>query len=129
MGRRQDPSTARTWYNDRSWRRRRQAQLDKHPFCEACLERRGVPILAEVVDHVIEHNGDWTSFITGPIRSLCRECHERRHGRLRPWTGLDGWVVDDGWLEPDTPTSAQPKSKSAAEEARRRRNLVRTLIT
>jgi hypothetical protein len=60
---------------------------------------------------------------------LCRECHERRHGRLRPWTGLDGWVVDDGWLEPDTPTSAQPKSKSAAEEARRRRNLVRTLIT
>jgi hypothetical protein len=131
MSRRQDPTKWRTWYNDRTWLKRRAAQLAKHPFCQAC-EARGIVITAEVVDHVEDHCGSWNDFLTAPVRSLCRFHHEAKHGRDRRPVGID----KDGYPYWDTPdgqaplpvSRSKPKPKSTAEEAGRRRNLVRTLI-
>jgi hypothetical protein len=50
---------------------------------------------ADVVDHIEPHNGDYRAFWFGPVRSLCRLCHEKRHGRANDklWFGPDGWPL------------------------------------
>jgi hypothetical protein len=70
------------WYGLWSWKVRRRHQLATHPLCAEC-ERKGQVTPAEVADHYPPHNGDWNKFRLGPLRSLCRECHEAGHGRLR----------------------------------------------
>src|SRR5260370_30978523 len=78
------PNNRRGWYNNRRWRRKRAAWLAQHPLCVEC-EKCGVVTPASVVDHVVDHGNDWNAFWLNPIRSLCRECHERKHGRdMRP---------------------------------------------
>jgi hypothetical protein len=120
----------RRWYRHRKWKRIRRQQIDRNPWCEEC-EKRGLVVLATIVDHVHEHGGDWDAFISGKLRSLCRECHERRHGRdRRPlYWGTDGWPV---WATPDgqapLPGKPKPQPEDETEAARRRRALVRSLI-
>ena len=84
-------------YNRKRWRRRRRRQLAQQPLCEFCLDK-GLTIPADVVDHIEEHHGDHMKFWYGALRSLCRPCHERRHGRApggkRPWIGTDGWPLE-----------------------------------
>jgi hypothetical protein len=128
--RRQDPTKWRSWYNDRTWLKRRAAPLGKTPFCQDC-EARGIVQLAQIVDHVEDHCGSWNEFITSPVRSLCRPCHERKHHRdLRPlYYDLDGWPV---WATSDgqapLPVPKKPRPENMAAQAARRRALVRSLI-
>jgi 5-methylcytosine-specific restriction enzyme A len=108
----QDPTRWREWSSHRKWKRIRALHLKAHPLCAFC-QAQGKAVAADVVDHVIEHAGDINAFFTGELRSLCRPCHERRHGRApggtRPWIGLDGWPLD----EPSPAAPANRKRQDA----------------
>jgi hypothetical protein len=63
----------------------------QQPLCEVCLAEGKVTV-ADVVHHVEDHRGDRAEFFYGAVQSLCRDCHERHHGRANdsPWIGEDG---------------------------------------
>jgi len=69
-------------------------QLATQPLCEFCLAK-GLVRVANTVDHVEPHGGDYAKFWYGAVRSLCRDCHERLHHRANesPWIGPDGWPL------------------------------------
>jgi hypothetical protein len=51
---------------------------------------------AEVVHHVEPHDGDKLKFWWGKLESLCRDCHEKEHGRANnaPWIdAATGWPL------------------------------------
>ncbi|ABM27894.1 HNH endonuclease [Nitratidesulfovibrio vulgaris DP4] len=57
------------------WQRVRLLQLKNHPLCAICAHE------ARVVHHRDENP---RNNCQSNLMSLCRECHERLHGRLRP---------------------------------------------
>jgi 5-methylcytosine-specific restriction protein A len=58
---------------DVRWRRYRVLFLSDHPECTECGR------LAEVVDHVIPHRGDFDLFLDpGNHQALCKRCHDRK---------------------------------------------------
>ena len=59
------------------WKRRREAQLAREPFCRECA-RHGLRVRATDVDHVIPHCGDLQLFLYGALQSLCHSCHSRK---------------------------------------------------
>ena len=59
------------------WKRRRDAQLAREPFCRECA-RHGLRVRATVADHVIPHRGDLELFLHGDLQSLCESCHGRK---------------------------------------------------
>ena len=59
---------------DAHWQRVRHLQLRRDPLCAICARA------AEVVHH---RDGNPRNNASGNLMSLCRECHERLHGRLR----------------------------------------------
>jgi 5-methylcytosine-specific restriction enzyme A len=65
----------RSWYNLQSWRRRAHHQLQIKPLCALCDEQGSVT-LATIADHHPRHGGDYNAFRVGPLRSLCRDCHQ-----------------------------------------------------
>jgi hypothetical protein len=76
-----------------------------HPLCVMCL-RRGIVVEATVADHVENHEGNWIAFLTAPLQSLCKECHDgdkrywdlNRVDRLphtRQAIGTDGWPLPE----------------------------------
>jgi len=65
----------RRWYSLDVWRRIRLAQLSEEPFCRRCKSRDRI-VLAEVVNHVEPHRGNWERFVGGPFESLCKRCHD-----------------------------------------------------
>src|SRR6516225_10296582 len=89
------PHDLRELYTSRRWRKRRAHQLRVQPLCEQCLAN-GRTVPADTVDHIEAHGGDVNKFWLGRLRSLCRPCHEIRHGRMRaPRTiGVDGWPIE-----------------------------------
>jgi hypothetical protein len=91
---RQNPQTRpwRSWYDLGRWKKVRAHQLRKQPLCEQCLVQ-GNTTFATVADHVQEHQGRWNDFWFGSLQSLCRQCHELKHGRKKEIPQLD----DDGW--------------------------------
>jgi hypothetical protein len=95
----------RDWYGLASWKARRRHQLCEHALCAIC-EAKGLVTPATVADHHPPHKGDWNQFRLGPLRSLCRVCHESAHNRIR--------VVDideQGYpIDPDHPFNAAGKS-------------------
>jgi 5-methylcytosine-specific restriction protein A len=64
-------------YNMRAWKRRRDAQLRKEPWCVECL-RANVWTPATQADHVEPHRGDVVKFLTGKLQSMCKVCHSRK---------------------------------------------------
>ena len=87
-----------SWYNNSRWRKLRRAQLQKAPLCKMCL-LNNVATPATVVDHVVPHHGDWNSFWTGELQSLCKPHHDtsKRQIEMRGYSneiGLDGWPID-----------------------------------
>jgi 5-methylcytosine-specific restriction enzyme A len=62
-------------YNTVQWRRRRLHQLRKYPLCAACLQDNHVKA-ATVVHHLEDHKGNWSVFISSPVESLCKQCHD-----------------------------------------------------
>jgi hypothetical protein len=77
----------RAWYSLPVWKQIRVTQLTTEPYCRRHLDR-GEVVVANTVNHVEPHEGDWEKFIGGPFESLCKPCHdsdvqreERRRGR------------------------------------------------
>jgi hypothetical protein len=87
------------WYGLLRWKKRRRAQLVKHPLCRMCLERQHLVTPATTVDHIEPHQGDRHKFEYGELQSLCTECHDsiKRTIENRGYStaiGLDGWPSD-----------------------------------
>jgi 5-methylcytosine-specific restriction endonuclease McrA len=84
------------WYSCQRWKDRRDHQLRTEPMCAKCLET-GLVVPAVIADHLQHHAEDWNRFWLSPLQSLCRDCHERKHGRKQDvQIGLDGWPVEPG---------------------------------
>ena len=87
----------RSWYSLQSWRRRAKHQLAAHPLCALC-EEQGRIIPATIADHHPAHMGDYNAFVLGPLRSLCKPCHDGLSGFVhrgyRPDIGVDGYPLD-----------------------------------
>jgi len=65
----------RAWYGTTAWQQRRATQLSEEPLCRLC-EERGVTTEATVADHHPPHRGNYLAFFNGPLRSLCKSCHD-----------------------------------------------------
>jgi hypothetical protein len=55
--------------------------------------------VAEVVDHITPHKGDWNAFWLTPLQALCKGCHDspKKLVEIRGYdtsVGLDGWPLD-----------------------------------
>jgi len=88
-------------YQSERWRVRRRRWLQAFPLCSNCSSK-GLAVPATVVDHVDndESKTDLTRWLfTKRLQSLCRPCHELKHGRAsggkRTWIGLDGLPVSE----------------------------------
>jgi 5-methylcytosine-specific restriction protein A len=92
------PMAKHSFYGTGFWRRRRRLQLLHHPFCAMCAAK-GIATAATIADHVERHRGDWTSFRTGALQSLCKHCHDSEKARIEARgygsdIGPDGWPLD-----------------------------------
>lgn len=101
-----DPAQSRPWrsWYSLQWRKRAKHQLQIEPLCALCLERNHVTP-ATIADHNPPHKGDWNAFRLGPLRSLCRDCHNRQ------WAidarGYSCAIADDGLpVDPKHPFNA-----------------------
>jgi hypothetical protein len=65
------------WYGRTLWLNRRAHQLRIEPLCRYC-KADGRIVAAQVVDHIVAHNGDWNLFARGELQSLCAPCHDSR---------------------------------------------------
>lgn len=83
------------WYKTARWVKTARAQLRKEPFCRACA-KLGIPVAAEVVDHVMPHHGNAVSFWFGPLQSLCKPCHDSGK-RFEENRGFDNSIGADGY--------------------------------
>lgn len=90
------------------WQRARQLYLASHPVC-VCCAANGVPVPAELIDHVQPHRGDRKLFwSTGNWQSLCAWCHNNlkqaielavERGEIAArFLSLDRTVA--GWMHP-----------------------------
>ena len=71
---------------DRNWSKLRFSHLSKYPFCVDCA-RHGQSMVAQEVDHIIPHRGDWRLFgDPNNLQSLCKPCHSRKT-RLETYGG------------------------------------------
>ncbi len=68
------------FYQSTQWRKLRAVQLDRQPTCQEC-EKRGVSILAKVVDHILPINQGGEPLSLDNLQSLCHTCHNRKSGR------------------------------------------------
>jgi hypothetical protein len=92
------------WYNTKEWKKIRFRHLHYYPWCVVCASV-GRHTKANVVDHVVRHNGNWDKFIAGPFQSLCKQCHDSYKQRLdhggKPnplrTIGIDGLPTDGSW--------------------------------
>lgn len=85
----------RAWYSLQRWRARAKRQLRVDPLCCLCKEQ-GRITPATIADHFPPHGGDYNAFMLGPLRSLCRPCHDG----LQPWfkhRGYSSAIGDDGY--------------------------------
>jgi hypothetical protein len=92
------PDEWRKWYALNRWRRLRLHQLRKEPLCRMCAEE-GRVTPAEIVDHIVDHEGNWNAFWLNATQSLCKHCHESRKRTIKnrgydPTIGVDGVPTD-----------------------------------
>lgn len=67
----------RRLYNHR-WRKAREIYLQQHPLCVECKSRGDIAI-ADVVDHITPHKGDYDLFWDEDNwQPLCETCHNRK---------------------------------------------------
>lgn len=75
---------AAKFYKSSAWLATRAAYIKARPLCEDCLDR-GIYTPAEIVHHMKEitpsNIDDPTITLSfNNLRSVCRECHAKRHG-------------------------------------------------
>jgi hypothetical protein len=88
-------------YSTRKWAKRSRFQRRLQPLCECC-KAAGRVKEAHLAHHVHEYRPGNTDldFWFGPLESLCRDCHEIKHGRalsprqFEPDIGVDGLPLD-----------------------------------
>ena len=73
------PNTSERGYGSR-WQKIRKAYLSRNPICNKC-ERKGRTTAADTVHHIIDIKNGGTHNLDN-LMALCRDCHERVHGRL-----------------------------------------------
>jgi hypothetical protein len=100
----------RRWYCIAGWQRRRRHQLHVEPLC--CFER-GHIVPATVADHVVPHRGDYTAFRLGPLRSLCKACHDSLDRTNKPRAPVRG---DGTPSDPYHPWNAEIRRLAADAE-------------
>ena len=88
----------RAWYSLQRWRTRAKYQLRAEPLCELC-KAKGLVVPATIADHSPPHKGDYNLFLRGPIRSLCKSCHDGlqpsfKHKGYSSAIGVDGYPLD-----------------------------------
>jgi 5-methylcytosine-specific restriction protein A len=88
-------------YDCQRWRKARLRHLNEFPLCALCA-RQGIDTEATIIDHVVEHKGDYVKFWDSDNwQSLCATCHsgikrmQERHGYSQA-CGVDGFPIDDG---------------------------------
>lgn len=86
---------SRAWYKSKAWAARKRQQRKEQPLCELCLAK-GIERLMSIVDHHPRHGEDYEQFFRGPIRSLCKPCHD---GEVQSdeAMGYDQSIGADGW--------------------------------
>jgi 5-methylcytosine-specific restriction protein A len=95
-------------YSKERWRRIARAQLNKEPFCRACLAE-GKVTPARIADHIVAWKGDVMSFWQSPLQSLCLSCHNGRKQFIER-RGFDNAIGPDGWpLDPKHPVYSTRK--------------------
>jgi 5-methylcytosine-specific restriction protein A len=85
----------REWYQLERWRKRRRHQLLVEPLCRMCAAKGKIE-RARIADHITEHGGNWTAFLTGDLQSLCEPCHNGTKQRVK-FHGYDCEIGEDGW--------------------------------
>lgn len=70
-----------TTYDDR-WRELSRAYRNQHPTCEMC-EERGIITQSVLVHHKTPIDDGGGRLDLNNLQALCRDCHERRHGRKK----------------------------------------------
>jgi len=68
----------RRWYSLKIWHSLRREVLESEPWCRWCLAAgRHTP--AVVVDHIVDHCGNWDLFVClDNLQPLCQTCHNRK---------------------------------------------------
>ena len=82
-------SNSAKYYNSIQWKRLRNYYIRRHPLCEECLSK-GIVKPAEEVHHKliilggITEEERWERLTNEDnLMSLCKECHDKIHRRLR----------------------------------------------
>ena len=70
-------------YNNKRWRSYRRFFLSGHPLCVNYTECHNV---ASVVDHIVDHDGDWGLFWEpNNHRPMCAACHNTKTAKTKGW--------------------------------------------
>jgi hypothetical protein len=117
------PADPARWYFLERWRKLSREQLMREPLCRFHLQR-GIPVKATIADHITPHKGDWNSFLTGELQSLCKQCHDTDKARVERIGYLPDIGYDGAPLDPNHP-AAEPSIEQSVllEHAIRRLNL------
>lgn len=75
----QRDSFSKTFYNNKAWRRLAREQLRREPLCVECLKVKRVQC-AEIADHIKPIRDGGVKLDRDNLQSLCRACHNRKHG-------------------------------------------------
>lgn len=68
---------------DWQWSKVRKTKLSINPLCEACL-KKGIAKAADTVHHIVTVENDPALRLDfNNLVSLCRNCHESFHGRVK----------------------------------------------
>ena len=62
---------------DNNWTKFRAMYLRQHPVCNRCNRPASVP------HHVVHLDNGGAKYDEDNLEPLCRECHEREHGRVK----------------------------------------------
>ena len=91
------------FYNSKTWRDAREAQLRREPHCRVC-RMLGIRTRAVEVDHILAIASGGHPTDSSNLRSLCRKHHSQKtilidgmhagSGKKLVTTGADGWPVD-----------------------------------
>jgi hypothetical protein len=119
-----DPSH---WYWTQRWRKLSAAQLRREPLCRFHAQR-GIPVKATVADHITPHRGNWDAFVTGPLQSLCKTCHDRDKAEVEHFGFRKGFDRDGAPLDPNHPAAdeiqkSEPERSILLQHAIRRLNI------
>jgi len=70
------------------------------------VEEQGRITPATIADHHPPHGGDYNKFVLGPLRSLCRDCHQGAWATDK--RGYSSAIGDDGLpIDPKHPFNRQ----------------------